>query len=89
MSKRFVIEGTWSGYRSGQQRIVHRQAYPSSRKQLREWAERVGGIAYTDGTFLWLSVRDCKPRERIQEIRGYSKLIEDCCFKNVSSVAAL
>lgn len=87
--KRFVIEGEWSGYRSSQQRIVHRQVYPGGRKKFREWAEKVGGIRYTDGTMLYLTARDCKPRERVKEIRGYTSLIEDCFYKQVSSVAEL
>lgn len=87
--KRFVIEGEWSGYRSSQQRVVHRQAYPGGRKKFREWAEKVGGIRYTDGTMLYLIVRDCKPRERVKEIRGYTSLIEDCFYYEVASVSAL
>ena len=40
-----------------------------------------------DGTSLWLTVRDCKPRERVREIHGYDSLIRDCCYHNVSAVA--
>lgn len=87
--KRFVIEGEWSGYRSSQQRVVHRQVYPGGRNKLREWAEKTHGIRYTDGTMLYLTVRDCKPRERVKEIRGYTSLIEDCFHNQVSSVAEL
>lgn len=83
---RFVIEGEWSGYTSAQQRVVHRQVYPAGRKRLRAWAERTHAIHYSDGTSLILSVRDCKPRERVKEVRGYSSLIEDCAYHDVSSV---
>ena len=89
MAKRFVIEGEWSGYRSSQQRVVHRTVHNGSDKSLRDWAERTYGIRYTDGTLLYLSVRDCKPRERIKQIHGYDSLIRDCHSKNVDSVAAL
>lgn len=89
MASRFVIEGEWLGYRSSQDRIVHRQVYPANRKMLRAWAERTHAITYTDGTRLLLTVRDCKPRERVAEIRGYTSLIEDCSHYDVCSVEAL
>lgn len=85
---RFIIEGEWTGYRSSQQKVVHRQVYPGGRKKLRAWAEKTHGILYTDGTKLLLTVRDCKPRERVQEIRGYTSLIEDCAHYDVDSVEA-
>ena len=87
--KRFIIEGIWSGYTSAQSRVVHRQVYAGVRKKLRAWADGAGCIVYTDGTSLRLSVRDCKPRERVKEVRGYTSLIEDCAFHNVNAVAAL
>lgn len=86
---RFIIEGEWSGYRSSQQRIVHRTVHAPAYKKLREWAERTHAITYTDGTSLFIRVRDCKPRERVKEIHGYDSLIRDCAFHNVDSVAAL
>lgn len=89
MSKRFIIEGEWSGYTSRQQRIVHRTVHAGSFKKLRAWAEKNGGIQFTDGTLLRLKVRDCKPRERVEQIHGYTSLIKDCQFHDVTSVAAL
>ena len=86
---RFIIEGEWSGYQSSQQRVVHRTVHKGSWKKLREWAEKTYAIRYTDGTSLCLTVRDCKPRERVQEIHGYDSLIRDCCYHNVSAVADL
>lgn len=86
---RFVIEGEWSGYRSGQARIVHRQVYPAARRKLREWAAGTHSIRYTDGTLLYLTVRDCRPRERVKEIKGYASLIEDCFHRGVSAVEDL
>lgn len=87
--RRFVIEGTWLGYRSSQDRVVYRKAYPASFKKLRAWAEKTFAITYTDGTRLQLSVRDCEPRERVVEIPGYTRLVEDCARYDVSSVAQL
>lgn len=86
---RFVIEGTWSGYTSAQTRVVHRAVHSVAFKRLRKWAESAGGIRFTDGTSLLISVRDCKPRERVQEIRGYSSLIDDCAHFDVRSVDAV
>lgn len=86
---RFIIEGTWSGYTKAQAHVVHRMVYPSSRKKLREWASKTHGISYSDGTMLYLDVRDCTPRERVQEKRGYESLINDCFYKNVNSVMDL
>lgn len=89
MGKRFVIEGEWSGYRSSQQRVVHLQVYPSNRKKFRKFIEDIRVIHYTDGTCLCLKVRDCVPRERVKEIRGYTSLIEDCFHYNTNSVSDL
>ena len=88
-SARFVIEGVWSGYRSSQQRVVHRTVHKGNRKALRAWVEKTQGIRYTDGTMLYLTVRDCKPREKVQEIKGYVSLIADCAHYNVGSVMDL
>ena len=89
MKPRFVIEGEWGGYHSGQQRIVHRTVHAGSYKRLRAWAEKTHAIYYTDGTALYLKVRDCKPRERVQQIHGYDSLINDCQHYDVDSVMAL
>lgn len=87
MSARFVIEGIWSGYVSSQSRVVHREVTRDASRA--EWARKAGCIIYTDGTRLFLDVRDAKPRERVREVRGYSDLIDDCVFYGVNTVAAL
>ena len=86
---RFVVEGTWSGYYSRQQRIVHRTVHSGSYKKFRAWAENVRGIRFKDGTMLYITVRDAKPRERVQQINGYSGLISNCRSYGVDSVQAL
>ena len=86
LAKRFVIEGVWSGYRSSQRRIVHRTVHKGSTKRLRAWVKKTHGIQYADGTTLYLTVRDCKPREKVKEIKGYVKLISLCQLYDVSSV---
>lgn len=84
---RYVIEGEWSGYQSSQQRVVHRHVTKNDR--LADWVRKTYGIQYTDGTTLALSVRLCKPRERVEETPAYLELIEKCFRKGVSSVAEL
>ena len=86
MSGRFIIEGEWSGYVSGQRRIVHRTVHEKAFKKLRAWAEKTHAIQYSDGTSLTIRVRDAKPRERVSVINGYSSLIRDCAFYDVDSV---
>ena len=89
MSRQFVIEGEWSGYNSSQARVVHRTVHKAAFKKLRAWAEKTHGIRYTDGTMLYITVRDTKPRERVVEIHGYDSLIADCAHHDVASVDAL
>ncbi len=67
--KRYVLEGTWSGYNSGQRRLVHRQVF---RKPV-----NLTCIRYTDGTTLDITVRSAKKSERVKEIHGYTSLIRD------------
>jgi hypothetical protein len=87
---RFVIEGEWLGYRTFQDQIVHRTVHTKARKKLREWCKQNPYIYYTDGTRLRLTVRDCKPRERVTGIiHGYDYLIEECFFKNETRVENL
>src|SRR3954465_15480162 len=88
-NKRFVIEGEWLGYRSSQDHIVHVSVHAGTEKRLRAWAEKTFGITYTDGTRLALTVRDCKPRERVSERRSYMGLIRECANEDVSSVQEL
>lgn len=81
--KRFVIEGEWSGYTRSQQKVAHRQVYEGGRKKLRAWAEQIYSLPFSDGTSLVITVRDCLPRERVDEIRGYTKFIEDAFYNSM------
>lgn len=87
--RRFVIEGTWTGYTSRQQRVVHRTVHKASERNLRAWVAAHHGISYTDGTMLLLSVRDAKPREKVEVLNGYGDLIRECVHHNVASVHQL
>lgn len=85
--KRHVIEGTWTGYTSSQEHVVHRVV--TTRPKFVEWVRDTYGITYTDGTKLLLTVRPCKPREHVKEIHAYDSLIDQCFREGVASVAEL
>jgi len=69
---RYVLEGEWSGYRSSQRRIVHREVIT---KQRADRLRNLSSIQYTDGTRLDIYVREAEPRERVSQINGYNSLI--------------
>lgn len=65
--KRFVVEGTWSGYRSAQRKVVH--------CAVQSYAPKVATIQYTDGTTLDIKVRPALKYERVKERNSYGDLI--------------
>lgn len=71
--KRFVVEAEWSGYCSCQQWICHRTV----ETLFRAGYEAINRHRFSDGTYLTVTVRDAKPREKIQQIHGYSELLRD------------
>lgn len=75
-TKRFVVEGEWSGYTSAQQRVVHRTV----ETYWRDGYERIRSHNFSDGTYLAVRVRDALPRERVVEIHGYDKLLREAAF---------
>lgn len=81
---RYVLEGEWSGYTSSQQRVVHREVVS---KKLADQAKQLHNIVYTDGTSLYVRVREAKPREQIQHIdHAYGSLIREAIAKGGSRV---
>lgn len=89
MSKtRFLIEGVWRGYRSSQDRVVHREVTRNASRAL--WCENSYCIGFTDGTTLELRVREVEKGERIKDLKNsYGSLIDSCIRFQVTSVAAL
>ncbi|GAG32662.1 unnamed protein product [marine sediment metagenome] len=87
----WMIEGTWSGYTSSQQKIQHRE-YVSQSKSGNAFVEQVRalgyGIRYTDGTMLVLRIAKV-PRRKLRAMDGYGKLIRECIAQGVTSVADL
>ena len=82
--KRFVLEGEWSGYNSGQKRVCHRTVETDTKP-----FDKLKSITFTDNTTLDLSIRPCAPRERVKEIHGYDSLIRKCINAGVDSVKEL
>lgn len=86
-SRRWIVEGTWSGYTSSQTKVVHRHVVHSEKHA--KAIEALACITYTDGTTLSLTVRKAKPYERVKKQEAYTKLINDCIYTNCNSVAEL
>ena len=88
--KCWMIEGTWSGYRSNQQRVYHRE-YTHDLNRV-EAIRSLGSIGYTDNTWLYLSVSDVTGqhwRKRPPAINGYRSLIDKCLQEKKHMVADL
>ena len=79
--RRFIVEGTWSGYTNAQSRVVHREVLSIRWKP--EY-EAISAIRFSDGTCLHIEVRDAKPREKIQQILGYKDLLSRAARQNLS-----
>jgi hypothetical protein len=86
---RYLLEGKWIGYRSSQDRVVHREIITNL--ELVEWVQNTYCISYTDGTTLQLSARLLEKGERVKEPMrdGYGSLIRDCFRHKVNSVQKL
>lgn len=85
----YMLEGEWSGYTSGQRRVVHREYLKlTGNRAFIPWLQKTCAIYFTDGTALQLSIREVD-RKKETLINGYSSLIRDCFYENVNSVAAL
>lgn len=73
----FMVEGTWTGYRSSQQRNVHRH-YITSQEDANKLSSAYS-IRYTDGTSLILTVKKVKNKaELTPKNENYLKLINLC-----------
>lgn len=80
---RYIIEGTWRGYRSSQDHVCHREIYKSNRIDGGDFIKTLRGmhsIPFSDGTALIVSVREAKPREKVQEKHGYTQFIKDAVY---------
>ena len=71
---RYILEGAWSGYTSAQTRVVHREVIKTEKGYQR--VKDFSGIRYPDGTRFDVFIRPAKPREKVQEIRGYPSFTE-------------
>lgn len=82
--KRFVVEAEWSGYHSGQRHVCHRTV----ETLFRAGYENLRYHNFTDGTGMTISVRDAKPRERIERKNGYGTLLRDLAMEKWSELKA-
>lgn len=71
---RYVLECNWSGYTASQSRCCHREVITAKRA---EAFKDIGVILFSDGTHMSVNVRPAKFRERVVEMKGYSKLLWD------------
>jgi hypothetical protein len=81
MSKRFVVECTWSGYKPGGERICHREVIgPKKAAAL----EKVYAVRFTDGTYMRVEVRNAGFREKVAQMLGYKEVLEGCWMKGLT-----
>ena len=81
---RYVLEGTWSGYTSKHSKVCHRTVVFDP-----NYCNKITSIRFTDGTTLDLTLRKCKPREKVVELEGYTSLIDKCTLRGIDSIDAL
>jgi hypothetical protein len=79
----YIIEGIWSGYGSGRDKLAHREYTDDAERA--EKCKQMHSIRFTDGTVLYLKVYE----ERLPAMNGYGDLISDCIRQGVKSVAEL
>jgi hypothetical protein len=73
MTERFLLEGTWSGYRAKQRRVVHREAVDKAFID----SLKLRTIIFSDDTTLTITTRPMAPRERVMPMRPYFALIRE------------
>ncbi len=86
----WMIEGTWSGYRSSQSRVCHRE-YTKDVKRV-EAIKNLGSIGYTDNTWLYLTVEEVTGlhwRHRRPTNHQYRQLIDKCLSEKKNMVVDL
>lgn len=76
---RYVLEGEWSGYRSSQRQVAHREVIDTRRHggQRVERLRVLRTIVFGDGTTLNLSLREAGPREKVPQKLGYPSMIRE------------
>lgn len=74
---RYVLEATWNGYRSGQERVCHREIITTSLPAL---YKRVTWVPFSDGTGMSITFRKALPREKVQQNLSYREMINDAVF---------
>ena len=76
---RYIVEGTWSGYHASQRHVCHRTVTRSP-----DLYKNIHTVIFTDNTYMSISLRKCKPREKVNEIHGYDQLFNKIIGKELS-----
>ena len=87
VTERYLLEGTWSGFRPTQRHVVHREVVRSPQRIAR--LRGLQSIVYDDGTTLTLTLRPMLYRESVHEISSYASLIRDAETRGVAVVHVL
>lgn len=74
--ERYIVEGEWLGHTSAQRKIVHRKVHRLTPKGFARF-KAVTSVSFSDNTVMLVSIRKSNPRERVQEILGYTRMIDD------------
>lgn len=81
--KRYVLEANWHGYRSSQDHAVHREVIsPKKAEMMRDLV----GVRFTDGTTMYVTVREAKYREKVSPIIGYREVLDSCYYNKRKGV---
>ena len=80
-AKRHVVECVWHSF-SGRLIPCHRRVL--RHKYEIEALSKITAVGFTDNTSMSVSVRPAKPREKVTEIWGYHKLLDECVSQRKS-----
>jgi len=84
MRPRYVLEGIWSGYNSSQKQPCHRTVTKSPNLY-----KDIHSVVFTDNTWMSVSLRPCKPREKVIEIHGYDSLFNEIIDKKLTGTISV
>jgi hypothetical protein len=84
---RYIIEGTWRGYRSSQDHVCHREIYKTNCKDSVRFIQalrKIHSLSFSDGTALILRVREAKPCEKVEQKLSYCEFIRDGVYATLN-----
>jgi len=81
--KRWIIEGTWTGYTAGQRRVIHRAVTTDPDRY------KVTYVEFSDNTGLAITKRECRLRERVKEMHTYDRVLNKCIAMELSGIVTI